>query len=90
MSKSRTHATRNPCVSRASTVFIVPSHEYGAGGTFGDGSNETIFKYSVTLLDNIEFIRTRSAQEREGVLRAFTSRGIRHLPDGRRIESVVL
>ncbi len=56
----------------------------------GKGSNETIFKYSVTLLDNIEFIRTSSTKERESVLRAFTSRGIRHLPDGRRIESVVL
>jgi len=54
------------------------------------GSNETIFKYSVTLLDNIEFIQTASAQERDRVLRAFTSRGITRLPDGRRIESVVL
>jgi len=33
-SKSRTHATRNPCICRASTVFIVPPFEYGAGGTF--------------------------------------------------------
>jgi hypothetical protein len=55
-----------------------------------NSSNETIFKYSVTLLDNIEFIRTSSARERESVLRAFTSRGITRLPDGRRIESVVL
>ena len=54
------------------------------------GSNETIFKYSVTLLDNIEFIQTASAQERDRVLRAFTSRGITLLPDGRRIESMVL
>ena len=55
-----------------------------------NSSNETIFKYSVTLLDNIEFIQTSSARERESVLRAFTSRGITRLPDGRRIESVVL
>jgi hypothetical protein len=53
-------------------------------------SNETIFKYSVTLLDNIETIVTRSPAERERVLRSFLGRGITTLPDGRPIADVVI
>ena len=56
----------------------------------GRSGNETIFKYSVTLLDNIETIVTGSQAERERVLKSFTSRGITVLPDGRKIEEVVL
>jgi len=56
----------------------------------GRSGNETIFKYSVTLLDNIETIVTGSQAERERVLSSFTSRGITVLPDGRKIEEVVL
>jgi len=55
----------------------------------GCSSNETIFKYSVTLPDNIEYIVTGSKAERERVLKSFTSRGITVLPDGRKIEEVV-
>lgn len=53
-------------------------------------SNETIFKYSVTLLDNIEYIVAGSRAERDRVLKSFTSRGITVLPDGRKVEDVVL
>lgn len=56
----------------------------------GRSGNETIFKYSVTLLDNIETIVTDSKTEREKVLKSFTRRGITVLPDGRKIEEVVL
>jgi SPP1 gp7 family putative phage head morphogenesis protein len=53
-------------------------------------SNETIFKYSVTLLDNIETIVTGSPVERERVLKSFLGRGITALPDGRKIADVVI
>lgn len=53
-------------------------------------SCETIFKYSVTLLDNIECVVTSSESERQKVLAVLTKHGIRKLPDGRRIEEVVL
>ncbi len=53
-------------------------------------SNETIFKHSVTLLDNLDYIVTGSRTEREKVLKSFTSRGITVLPDGRKVEDVVL
>lgn len=55
----------------------------------GSTSNETIFKYSVTLLDNIETIKTRNRAERDRVLKAFKKHGIEKLPDGRKIEEVI-
>ena len=54
----------------------------------GRSGNETIFKYSVTLLDNIEYIVTENASERSRVLNSFAKRGITVLPDGRKIEEV--
>ena len=51
--------------------------------------NETIFKYSVTLLDNIEFIVARSDNERREIIQSFTRRGIKKLPDGRKVEDIV-
>jgi hypothetical protein len=56
----------------------------------GNSGNETIFKYSVTLLDNVEYIVTDSKAERDRVLNSFTKRGITVLPDGRKIEEVIL
>jgi len=53
-------------------------------------SDETIFKYTVTLLDNIECIVASSASERRAVIQAFKKHGITKLPDGRRIENIVL
>lgn len=55
----------------------------------GKSGNETIFKYSVTLLDNIEYIVANSAAERQKIIKSFTSRGIKKLPDGRKIEDIV-
>ena len=54
-----------------------------------ESGNETIFKYSATLLDNIEYIVTNSVTEQKKVIQSFTSRGITKLPDGRKIEDVV-
>ena len=54
------------------------------------GSDETIFKYSVTLLDNIEVVAVRNTSERTKVIAAFRKRGITELPDGRKIEEVVV
>ena len=51
--------------------------------------NETIFKYSVTLLDNIEFIVARSDNERREIIQSFIRRGIKKLPDGRKVEDIV-
>ena len=53
-------------------------------------SDETIFKYSVTLLDNIDVIAVQSSSERTRVIQAFKKHGIERLPDGRSIEEVVL
>jgi len=55
----------------------------------GNSSNETIFKTSVTMLDNIDYIVTNS-YDREKVLESFKKRGITELPDGRKIEDVVV
>jgi len=52
-------------------------------------SDETIFKYTVTLLDNIDCIVAGSASERRAIIQAFKKRGISRLPDGRKIESIV-
>lgn len=52
--------------------------------------NETILKYSVTLLDNLEHIVVGSATEKNKVLGVFRSHGVSILPDGRKIEEVVL
>ena len=55
----------------------------------GKSNNETIFKYSVTLLDNIEYIVANSTAERQKIIKSFTSRGIKKLPDGRKVEDIV-
>jgi hypothetical protein len=54
-----------------------------------DGSDETIFKNNVTLLDNIDLIVTSSQSKREAILKAFKKNGITHLPDGRPVSSIV-
>jgi hypothetical protein len=53
-------------------------------------SNETILKYSVTLLDNLENIVVNSESERKTVLDTFRKYGVTMLPDGRKIEEMVL
>jgi len=53
------------------------------------GSDETIFKNNVTLLDNIDMIVTSSESERRAVIQAFKKHGISKLPDGRPVSSIV-
>ncbi|MCL5102764.1 MAG: phage head morphogenesis protein, partial [Armatimonadetes bacterium] len=53
-------------------------------------SNETILKHSVTLLDNLEAIVVSSESERTRVLAVFKKHGISRLPDGRKVEEMVL
>ncbi|MHB1001955.1 MAG: minor capsid protein [Armatimonadota bacterium] len=56
----------------------------------GKSGNETILKYSVTLLDNLEHIVVSSATEHKKVMDVFKKYNISVLPDGRKIEEVVL
>jgi hypothetical protein len=55
-----------------------------------NSSNETILKYSVTLLDNLESIVVHGQIEKKKVLDVFRKHGISVLPDGRRIEELVI
>ena len=52
--------------------------------------NETIFKNSVMILDDIELIVTGNDAERKRTLASFHKRGIRRLPDGRDVENIVV
>ena len=54
------------------------------------GSDETIFKHSVTLLDNIEVVAVRNSAQRTQVIEAFRKHGITRLPDGRKVEDIVV
>lgn len=54
------------------------------------GGNETIFKHSITLLDNIELIVVGSERERLRLLEVFRKRQVAELPDGRKVEDIVL
>lgn len=56
----------------------------------GKEKNETIFKYSVTLLDNIDYIVVLDKKEREKILQLFRKKGIEKLPDGRSVESIII
>lgn len=55
-----------------------------------NSSNETIFKYSITLLDNLESIVVHSNVEKSKVLDVFKRHGISTLPDGRKVEELVV
>ncbi|MCE5322394.1 minor capsid protein [bacterium] len=55
-----------------------------------NSSNETIFKYSITLLDNLENIVVHGQGERKSVLDVFKKHGISTMPDGRKIEELVI
>lgn len=54
-----------------------------------NSGNETIFKNGLSLLDDIEVIRTSSAKERAEVLAVFAAHKIDTLPDGRKITDIV-
>ncbi|MCC6144222.1 MAG: hypothetical protein IT368_10495 [Candidatus Hydrogenedentes bacterium] len=79
--------TRNTWPQSLGTPGPNPSELPGA---FLRNNRAESSEYAVTLLDNIETIVTGSQAERERVLKSFTSRGITVLPDGRKIEEVVL
>jgi len=51
--------------------------------------NETIFKHSLSLFDDMEAIQTSNASEREEVLQVLRDQKIERWPDGRSIEEVV-
>lgn len=53
-------------------------------------ADETIFKNQVTLLDNIDLVAVSSDAEQKRVLDVFRKHGINLLPDGRRVEDVVV
>lgn len=55
-----------------------------------EGSDETIIKGTVTLLDNLEMIAVGTDQERKRILDVFKKYDIKKLPDGRDIEEVVV
>ena len=52
--------------------------------------NETIFKNSVTLLDNIDVFRVKDAAERTELLKVFRKHGVSVLEDGRRVEDIIV
>lgn len=53
-------------------------------------SNETIFKESIALLDELDVVVTGGASYRDAILKAFKDNGITHLNDGRAIEDIIL
>ncbi len=55
-----------------------------------NSGNETIFKHSITLLDNIEVIVVGSERDRLRLLDVFRRRQVAELPDGRKVEDIVL
>ncbi|HOP41188.1 MAG TPA: phage head morphogenesis protein, partial [Geobacteraceae bacterium] len=56
----------------------------------GGRSDETIFKYTVSLLDEIDLIKTKNAAQKKRLIDLFKQHGHSKLPDGRRIEEVVI
>lgn len=54
-----------------------------------NGSNETILKYNVTLLDNIDAIVVNNEAERKKLLDVWKKHGVSTLPDGRKASDIV-
>lgn len=52
-------------------------------------SNETLFKWGLNLLDELDWIQTSSAKQRDDILAVFKKHNISKLPDGRAIDDVV-
>lgn len=53
------------------------------------GGNETIFKWGIPLLDEVESIVVGSEAEKKRVLEVFRKHKIDKLPDGRSVESII-
>jgi hypothetical protein len=51
--------------------------------------NETLFKWSLSILDDIEAIIVSTEREKKAVLKLFSDRGISQLQDGTKISDVV-
>jgi hypothetical protein len=77
----RVHGT-NPSRQRAGSIqeWRDNSNKY---------SNETIFKDSLSILHDLDFIKAASPDERDRIIQAFKNNGIKEFPDGRPVESVV-
>lgn len=54
-----------------------------------NGSNETIFKNGLFLLDEVDSFKTSGATERRNLIAVFHKHGIKKLPDGRKIEDII-
>jgi hypothetical protein len=52
--------------------------------------NETIFKHGLHLLEEMDYLRAESPSHRLEILAVFKKNGIANLPDGRKIEDVIL
>jgi SPP1 gp7 family putative phage head morphogenesis protein len=76
------HKSNDPHKARGRTI-----EDYKKYGTHA--YNETDFKNTLSMMDDIEFIRASSPAERQLVLQAFATHGVTHLPDGRKVEDVV-
>ncbi|MFA7331035.1 MAG: phage minor head protein [Candidatus Delongbacteria bacterium] len=55
-----------------------------------NGSNETIFKGPVPVLENLQEVIVNHQAERQRILSLFREQGIEMLPDGRKIEDVIV
>jgi hypothetical protein len=53
-------------------------------------SNETIFKGTIPILDNLEGVFVKSQTERNSLINLFKRHNIEVLPDGRKIEDVIV
>ena len=58
------------------------------GGRRGDAPS--LPDNEVTLLDNIQVVSVRNETERKRVLEVFRKHGVTRLPDGRRVQDIVI
>jgi len=56
----------------------------------GRDTNETIFKDSVMVLENVEYMVAADATDKQNSINTLLSYGFTHLPDGRKIEKVIV
>jgi hypothetical protein len=54
-----------------------------------NGSNETLFKWNLSLLEDLEAIVVGSTADKAATIRKFKDAGISILPDGRKVEEIV-
>ncbi len=70
--------------NRARTIAEMQDNAHGRT------DNETIFKQSVNLLETVDVLIARDDADRAATIAVFKSLGVKHLPDGRRIEDAVI